>query len=229
MHLRCAIYVSLSALRAPRVGMSGVRTVAQVAKLSAREMRRTSRVGDPSEDATMAKARPILAKINAAGFVTVDSQMGKKEQYNSVFHKGFVSVEWQRSYIEGFMARDKAQAFMLRMDLVGGAAVYVCEHASRNPSDKVFGNAYRVPVTRHTEPGGTFRACTRQPMLPRTLHGQWVNLLPETKLRSDAHAMEAVAPEVVQVTVVDMQWGRPVWLFNKVVDALSGRGPTSPP
>ena len=53
-------------------------SVGQIARLQAAAMPTTSRVGDPEEDETMASARPVLSRINALGFVTVDSQMGTK-------------------------------------------------------------------------------------------------------------------------------------------------------
>jgi hypothetical protein len=47
--------------------------------------------------------------------------------------------------------------------------------------------------------------------------------------RAFALGMDLVgAPKVVQARVVDMQWGRPTWLFKTVVDVLSGNGPATP-
>lgn len=205
-----------------------VTTIAQVAKLSAREMKTTARVGDEEEDPSMKVARPILSKINAAGLVTMDSQMGLKSDYVSVVEKGFVGVMWQRAYVSGFMARESAAAFAERLDLVGGIAIKVCEHASKEPSDKVFRAAYKIPVTRFSTRDGAFAASTHMPMIPNTFAYDWMNLLPETGLRSDRRAMQLVAPSVVQVYIVDMQWGRPMWLYNEILKALRSRASRTP-
>jgi hypothetical protein len=205
-----------------------VSTVAQVAKLSASKMLTTGRVGDQSEDASMAQARKILSKINALGFVTTDSQMGKKSEYDSIFEKGFVGVMWQRGYVTGFMSREKAHAFALGMDLVGGVAVDVRECAKKPPTDKERKSGYRIPVTRSSTKEGEFLLETHMPMMSLPFEYMWVNLLPETGLSSDKGAMRRVEPQVVQVDIVDMQWGRPMWLFKTVVEVLSGRGPTTP-
>lgn len=205
-----------------------VSTIEDVAKLSARKMKTTARVGAAEEDASMTKARPALAKINALGLVTVDSQMGKKSEYISVVDEGFVGVMWQRAYVYGFMSRERAADFAMRLDLVGGIAIQVCEHAKKEPSDKVFSSAYKIPVTRFSTRDGDFAAITRMPMLPGTLEYQWSNLLPETGLASDLRAMKLVAPNVVQISIVDMQWGRPMWLYDTIVAALSDRGSSTP-
>lgn len=63
------------------------------------------------------------------------------------------------------------------------------------------------------------------PLLPITLDDHWGNLIPGTGLRGDKRAMKLVAPDVVYVNIVDMQWGRPMWLFEKVIEVLSGCGP----
>lgn len=203
-----------------------VTTIAQVAKLSAREMKTTARV--EVEDPSMKVARPILSKINAAGLVTVDSQMGLKSDYVSVMEKGFVGVTWQRAYVYGFMARESAAAFAARLDLVGGIAIQVCELASKEPSDKAFRAANKIPVTRWSTRDGAFAASTHIPMIPSTFAYLWMNLLPETGLRSDRRAMQLVAPSVVQVNIVDMQWGRPMWLYNQILKALTCRASMTP-
>ena len=198
-----------------------MRTVEQLGKLSAEIMKTTARVGDASEDASMTEARPVLSKMNALGLITTDSQMGKKSSWE---YNANVGVIWQRSYISGFMSRKKAEEFKLRMDLVGGVIVYICEHATKYPSDKAFAAAYRPGVTRITNPkNGDFEVTTRAPLLPLTLQAAWVNLLPETNLANDTRAMKRIAPSVVQVELVDMEWGRELWLFETVVKALSGK------
>jgi hypothetical protein len=63
-----------------------IKTIEELAKLSGSLMKTTARVGAPDEDASMAKARPRLAKINTR-FITTDSQMGLKQEYDSVVEK----------------------------------------------------------------------------------------------------------------------------------------------
>ena len=53
-----------------------------LARASSVLMLTSDRVGEIEEDESMKIAKPILSKINAFGFVTEDSQMGKKEKIN---------------------------------------------------------------------------------------------------------------------------------------------------
>jgi hypothetical protein len=126
------------------------------------------------------------------------------------------------------MSRERAREFGVMMDLVGGALVFVREHAAKRPTEQEWKRAHKIPVTRGTRMDGTFPFSTHAPLIAYPLKDQWINLLPETGLRSDTRAMTRVAPDVVQVTVVDMQWGRPMWLFKTAVDVLAGRGPDIP-
>jgi hypothetical protein len=204
-----------------------IKTIEELAKLSGSLMKTTARVGAPDEDASMAKARPRLAKINTLGFITTDSQMGLKQEYDSVVekHRG---VMWQRSYVTGFMSREKAVSFKLYMDLVGGAAVHVCEFSKKGPTNAMFSNAYRVPATRFTMADGTFKSGTNVPFISTSIEENWLNLLPETGLSRDTDTRDIIAPHVVAVQVVDMTWGRPTWLFKNVIEVLSGKSQRVP-
>lgn len=187
-------------------------------KASANAMKTTYRVGDPREDVSMSVARPILSKINELGFVTDDSQMGKKDTYDIDSTEKFGTI-WQRSYVSGFMSKHEYKQFQLRMDLIGGCFVLIKPYCENR--DIFMGHG--IPVTRITDWGGNFNACTRTwTDCPVSIEPQWINLLPELKIQDNYELMNRIEKEVVYVSVTDMTWGRGFWLFDTIVRALSG-------
>ena len=112
--------------------VSGLSPVQAFAKLSAVHMLTTARVGHPEEDPTMAQARPRLSEINKKGFLTIDSQMGKKE-VRQHYVTGADYPSWQRSYVDGFMPRHLMNDFHQRMELEDSVVVLV-DAPHENPS-----------------------------------------------------------------------------------------------
>lgn len=187
------------------VNMS-VRTVLDVAKLSAKHMLTTARVGDPVEDESMKALRPTLSKINGLGLVTTQSQMGVKEKNH-----------WQRAYLCGFVSKAIAAKLFATLDLVDGLVVLIGPHG--RPSEAFNATAPRLTLTRVGK--DLQDPCTRQPLanMP-SFHDDWWDVIPETGLRDDKVAMRAVAKDALYFFALDLTWGRKTWLFSKVMNAL---------
>ncbi len=92
-----------------------------IEKLSSAEFK--ERIKD--EDATMLKHIPILKEINEHGYITHDSQAGRKHSGNSP-SSGHYYEHHERSYIMGFMLESAAAEFLKWMALhTDKNAVYV--------------------------------------------------------------------------------------------------------
>ena len=183
-----------------------VRTVKDVATLSAKHMLTTTRVGDPAEDESMKAMRPTLSKINSLGLVTTESQMGLKDKNN-----------WQRAYLCGFVSKSDAAKLFARLDLVDGLVVLIGPHG--RPSEAFNATAPRLTLTRQGK--DLQDPCTRQPLANTpSFQYDWSGLLPETGLRDDKVAMRAVAKDALSFFAVDLTWGRKTWLFSKIIGAL---------
>jgi hypothetical protein len=77
------------------------------------------------EDATMLKHIPILKEINALGYITHDSQAGRKHSGNSPSNGRYYEYH-ERAYIMGFMLESVATQFIQKMGLeTDKNAVYV--------------------------------------------------------------------------------------------------------
>ena len=68
------------------------------------------------EDASMLKHLPILQKMNRLGYLTTESQAGRKSSGKS-YIDGKPYVIHERSYISGFMLESKAVDFIKNMAL----------------------------------------------------------------------------------------------------------------
>lgn len=188
-----------------------------VAKRSADAMCVTDRLA--MEDPSMTCMRSTLARINALGLVTTNSQMGKKERYPHYDNP----EAWQRAYVEGFMLAREADALCNRLDLEDGLFV------ATFPYNKEDGYAHDgVPVTRELKENGTFRVFTSVPMQAPPFECLWINTLPELALGDDHDLMNTCERLTKYVVVVDMVWARGTYMFDKLVDSLQGRGREAP-
>lgn len=187
--------------------LSGLSPVQALAKISAAKMLTTVRVGHPQEDPTMAVARPRLSEINRKGFLTNDSQMGKKEVRED-------NLKMQRSYIQGVMSKRSAEYFRQAMSFEDSVVVLVepSDAQRRQGSDGMV-----IPVTYI---GNSF--CTNTPVTSLNDFDIIIyNILPEIKsIVSDERCFELVRHDAMRVEVVDTTWGRPFWLFDKVSEVL---------
>lgn len=149
----------------------------------------------------------LLSAINAAGFLTDDSQSGLDPD--------------ERAYVTGVMPTAVADEFSQRMNMVGDFVALTLESTDR------FGNG--VPVTRSSAPYGEFfedrqtsgadkyRAQTRIPVYMDEGGHEFTIL--ETGLSS---------PELYRlVAVFDPKWGKPGYedgnLFGAVLECLKDR------
>lgn len=192
-----------------------VRTVAEVAALQAAAMLTTARVGDPTEDDSMAAARPALARINALGFVTVDSQMGVKEP-----------TMWQRAYIVGFVRTADAARLVDELQRVDGLIALAIPHGEDQPPDGedfafAFSRMPTLPLTLIDRDCDHLRTVTRQHLaVAEPFASLWSSLLPEIHLRNDRASMDAVRKDATHLFVMDATWGRKTWLFKTVTRIL---------
>ena len=187
-----------------------------LARASSVLMLTSDRVGEIEEDESMKIAKPILSKINAFGFVTEDSQMGKKEKINLKDNK--IGDKWQRSYISGIMDRNIYKEFELKMDLIGETFILIKQHCEMYSE-----HSNPISVTRVSNQDGSFPTTTRCWTECESIYPQWINLLPDLgdEILDDMELMEQIEDEVVYVGITDMTWGRPLWLFETVHKVLS--------
>ena len=187
-----------------------------LARASSVLMLTSDRVGEIEEDESMKIAKPILSKINAFGFVTEDSQMGKKEKINLKDNK--IGDKWQRSYISGIMDRNIYKEFELKMDLIGETFILIKQHCEMYSE-----HSNPISVTRVSNQDGSFPTTTRCWTECESIYPQWINLLPDLgdEILDDMELMEQIEDEVVYVGITDMTWGRPWWLFETVHKILS--------
>jgi hypothetical protein len=84
-----------------------------------------------AEDPTMVQYIPVLSQINAAGFLTTESQAGRRSQGRLAagrIDSGQPYEMWERAYVCGFMTATQGERFLQMINIV---------------TDKV---AQRVPV-----------------------------------------------------------------------------------
>ena len=187
-----------------------------LARASSVLMLTSDRVGEIEEDEYMKIAKPILSKINALGFVTEDSQMGKKEKINLKDNK--IGDKWQRSYISGIMDRNIYKEFELKMDLIGETFILIKQHCEMYSE-----HSNPISVTRVSKQDGSFETTTRNWTDCESIYSQWINLLPDLgdEILDDIELMEKIEEEVVFVRITDMTWNRPLWLFENVHKVLN--------
>ena len=191
--------------------VSGLSPVQAFAKLSAVHMLTTVRVGDVEEDPTMAEARPRLSEINRKGFLTIDSQMGKKivEQHPRT---GANYPYWQRSYVDGFMPRHLTRNFHQRMELEDGVVILI---------DAPHEQPGRIGGTISVTLDGDYFYTQKPVATSRGFKNSVQNVLPEvSSIMSDKKCQELLRQDALNVRVVDMVWGRPFWLFDKISQVL---------
>ena len=198
----------------------------RVAKRCATEMRTTERVGgELGEDKREAPLRSMLSKINDLGLITTDSQSGSIDRYPCFNDRSLECEGWQRAYLNGFMLRDEAWDLRDRLNLEDGIAVMVCEHAPDvDTQDWLRESSPMFDVTKGLRANGEFHTFTHAPTSSQAFTQQWTYMLPETGFANDMETMKLLAPAVVHVEVVDLVWNRHPHMFERVIDALSGRG-----
>jgi hypothetical protein len=198
-------------------GGGGIKAMDRIRARQAELMRTTKRVGDPSEDASMRRMRPVLSVINALGLITIDSQMGSKRD-----------KQWQRAYVWALATRKTAAKLTASLMTVDSALVLTFPHGESAPSkiaEYALTNMPRIALTLDSHNN----AVTRQPLgASATFSEMWAGLLPElhAELKRDMTPEQLRAlrtrcmRDSVQVFVVDTVWGRPTWLFDTLVKHL---------
>ena len=201
-------------------GAEELSPVQALGKLSAVAMLTTARVGS-EEDPSMAQARPHLSEVNKRGLVTIDSQMGKKDQVTHHVDGHVLNpplTHWQRSYISGILAKDLGPKFEQKMSLVDGVDIFIGVHGPTSP----FSLIHYIPVTMMKQGDGDEPDfCTRSPMATRPLEESLQMLLPEVQdVMDNDTCIRIVEDDALFVEIVDLVWGRPFWLFEKVKEVL---------
>jgi hypothetical protein len=155
------------------------------------------------EDASMLRQLPVLQRINEQGFITTNSQAGKRfEGKNYKTGKPYEEVE--RSYLEGFMLEPVAIDFIKSMALTtdkNAAFIPVCD--AQMPS------ALDIPLTVVRRPGEETVVETHfSTALPRSIFEAYKK-----------HVKLNKSEKVVYVFCWDTQWGRE-GLFRDVLRVL---------
>lgn len=191
-------------------------------KLSATAMLTTSRVGDPDEDETMAQARPRLSEINKRGFVTTDSQMGVKKMVYHTIHGDAINPpvdQWQRSYVTGILAKDLGEEFKKKLRFLDGIDFSIGPHAESRPVDRQ--HVHFINVTVYQQEGDEPEFSTNTPMAAESFGDNIANILPDIQHVMQSETCQRIVKEdSLHVMIVDLVWGRPFWLFDKVIEVL---------
>ncbi len=202
-------------------GSEELSPVQALGRLSAVAMLTTARVGD-GEDPSMAQARPHLSGINEKGIVTTDSQMGAKKLVTHRADNGEPIVppvtKWQRAYIRGMIPEGLYEEFSNKMRLIDGVDFFIGVPGESPPDQFI----HYINVTMYQQgPEDEPDFFTNIPMATETLEEPLLNLLPEVShvLQSSA-CQELVQNDALLVNIVDLVWGRPFWLFEKVKQVL---------
>lgn len=192
--------------------VSRLSPVQALGKLSADAMMISDRVGRASEDATMVQARPYLSRINSRGLVTTDSQMGKNvvTQTLDARHERVK----QRSYVTGIIPRHLGKEFLRRMKHEDNVVVRV-DLPKTTSWIPMADFVYFFPVTVY----GDDDFQTSVPMVPDEFED--MEFLPEIQtIMNDVNCKRIVEQDALIVQIVDAVWGRPFWLFEKIVQVL---------
>ena len=155
------------------------------------------------EDPTMLKHAPILAEINRHGYISFNSQAGRK--YKSKVH---ASEYWERAYIEGFMLQSKAALFIKEMALHTDKVAQVL-HLTTDESTLYLPSSLNTPVTLENEQ-------TRTHMPNIVSDATW------QRLRKQHHIDKT--EKIVWVSCYDLTWNRSAvgakGLFKEVLHVL---------
>jgi hypothetical protein len=157
----------------------------------------------------MSKMRPILSEINAHGFVTIDSQAGKR-----------IGTYKQRAYISGFMSRERSVQFSEKMLDKDCILTFVYPHdqpLDKISEDFVWKSMPRLPLTITGSDVNT-----QHPLaIAEPFKNLWRSMLPELQLQEDEKTMLKIKKNSAIVFTVDLQWGRRDHLFKMVLAELA--------
>jgi hypothetical protein len=159
------------------------------------------------EDPTMLKHVPILAEINRHGFITNNSQAGRKYSYMDEMDKQRYD-HCERAYLEGFMLQSKAALFIKEMALHTDKVAHIL-HSTTDKTTLDLPSSLNTPVTVENE-----RTRTHMPNIvsDATWH----------RLRKQSHINKS--ERIVWVSCYDLTWNRsavgPKGLFKEVLKIL---------
>jgi len=157
------------------------------------------------EDATMLKHIPILAEINRHGYISFNSQAGRK---HSSIVDAKLSESWERAFFEGFMLQSKAALFIKEMALHTDKVAHVL-HSTTDKTTLDLPSALNTPVTVINE-----RTHTHMPNIvsDATWH----------RLRKQFHIDKT--EKIVWVSCYDLTWNRSAvgakGLFKEILRVL---------
>lgn len=155
------------------------------------------------EDPTMLKHVPILAEINRHGFITNNSQAGRKN--------GKQDWDlWERAYLNGFMLQSEAVSFIKEMALHTDKVAQVL-HPTTDQATLDLTSALNVPLTLEKNKEKT------ETHMPNTVSiTQW------DRWRKECHIDKT--EKIVFVVCYDLKWNRSAvgakGLFKEVLKIL---------
>jgi hypothetical protein len=162
-----------------------------------------------TEDPNMVKYFPILTDINRHGFLTENSQAGKRTAGKS-YQDGTPYIISERAFITGYMTPTHATEFILRMALeTDKVATYVptCPDTTHLPS------ALDTPLTVTVKGGATIVETHQSPAMPES---------PNAHLRTQVKLNKL--DSAVMVFCYDTHWNRDAagthGLFTEVLKIL---------
>ena len=144
------------------------------------------------EDETMLEQLILLKDINKQGFLTVNSQAGRKEKGKS-FQTGKPYEMNEKAYVMGFMQESKAEAFIKKMSFTDKNAAFVpfCDDKMHLPSN------LDIPLTIIKTEGHTRIETHTSLVLPESV---WNSYRKQVKLN--------VTEKIVFITCWDTKWNR---------------------
>ncbi len=145
------------------------------------------------EDKTMLKHFNIIKKINSSGFLTIESQAGKKETgINPETKKNYEIIE--RAYIAGFMLESEAADFVKNMGIhTDKNAVFIAACAD----DTYIPSALDIPLTLQKK-NGKYEVATHGSMV--IPHYVW------EMYRKQLHINKS--EKIVHILCWDTKWNR---------------------
>ena len=165
------------------------------------------------EDETMLENIAKLQDINKHGFLTVNSQAGRKEKGKS-FQTGKPYEMNERAYVMGFMQESKAAAFIKNMNFTDKNAAFVpfCDDKMHLPSN------LDIPLTIIKTEGHTRIETHTSLVLPESV---WNSYRKQVKLN--------VTEKIVFITCWDTKWNRNAsaanGLFTDILKVLASSSP----
>lgn len=158
-------------------------------------------IKDIEEDRTMLKYLPILKKMNELGFLTIESQAGKKvKKYNII----------EKAYVKGFMKKQNAEKFIKYLNIYKDKIAFIIYPVDNNIDIPPI---FDIPLTITKNKNSITIDTHISTIIPKSVFNMY---LKETKISNKE--------DVVLIFCYDNKWNRladkPDGLFTEILQAL---------